>query len=368
MAGPGSLTGSPVTVSPTTNTIYTVTGTNASGCNSNATISITVNTVPVVTISLSSATDTICPGQSVTLTAGGGASTYLWSTGATGSSITVSPSAPMTYYVIGSNGICSDTSTTQSVFQYPPLTVAMNSDSICGGKNAILNATISGGKSGYNYSWSTGTTGVNTISVNPLSSTYYTCIVTDGCGTSQKDSALVYTYPTANASFTPAPDTIPGGQFISFINQSTGATGYYWTFGDGNASTSFEPLHQYPVPGSYVVTLIASDAGCSDTVSDTVYVIENIYVPNVFTPNGDGVNDVFHITAAGMKDYSIEIFNRWGERVFKSDSPGIDWDGKSTSGVTESDGTYYYIILATDYAGENYKYDGYLQLIAGSSK
>ncbi|HSY76958.1 MAG TPA: gliding motility-associated C-terminal domain-containing protein, partial [Bacteroidia bacterium] len=105
------------------------------------------------------------------------------------------------------------------------------------------------------------------------------------------------------------------------------------------------------------------NGGCKDSVSDTVFVIQTIYIPNVFTPNNDGINDVFHVTMGGMKTYYIEIFNRWGERLFMANSPNIDWDGRSSAGVDESDGIYYYVIKAADYTGKQYNFQGYLQLI-----
>jgi gliding motility-associated-like protein len=134
--------------------------------------------------------------------------------------------------------------------------------------------------------------------------------------------------------------------------------------GNGNTVTDSFPYYQYTVPGDYIVHLTVSNSfGCKDSISETVYVIENLVVPNVFTPNGDGKNDVFHVTAGGMKTYSIEIFNRWGEKVFTADSPEIDWTGTSQSGLNEPDGAYYYQINAVDYKGKQYSLDGYIQLI-----
>ncbi|HXP48517.1 MAG TPA: gliding motility-associated C-terminal domain-containing protein, partial [Bacteroidia bacterium] len=160
------------------------------------------------------------------------------------------------------------------------------------------------------------------------------------------------------------PDTVPGGQYVVFVNTSTNASSYYWSFGDGNSSNDSSTYHVYGPPGSYVVYLIGTNAsGCVDTAWDTVYVIQGLIVPNVFTPNGDGQNDVFHVTVGGMQTYSIEIFNRWGQKLFSSDNPNIDWDGRSMSGIEEATGPYYYLINATDYNNKTYKLHGYLELI-----
>ncbi|HWY99192.1 MAG TPA: gliding motility-associated C-terminal domain-containing protein, partial [Bacteroidia bacterium] len=357
-------TGSPVTATPAASTTYTVYGTTAGGCSDSAVISITVNTTPTVTIS-SSSSDSICNGQSITLTATSGSGNYVWSNGATTSSITVSPGGATLYSVVAGSGACID-SAKQSVFVYPPFAVTMKSDSVCVGGQAIINVNATGGKPGYTYTWGSGLgTGPGPKAVIVTSvSPYYVCTVSDGCGDIISDSSRVYTYPTPRASFVPSPDTVEAGQFIGFVNSSTGATTSYWTFGDGGTDTSKQPYYLYNTnPGAYVVTLTASNGGCKDSVSDTVFVIQTIYIPNVFTPNGDGINDVFHVTIGGMKTYSIEIFNRWGEKVFIADSPEIDWDGMSMGGVAESDGTYYYIIKATDYIGKVYNFKGAVQLI-----
>jgi len=365
--GLSATTGSPVTASPTGTITYTVVGTSA-GCSDSATFMLTVNPTPTITISLSGG-DTLCKGQSETLTANG-ASNYTWSTGATTSSINVTPSGATTYSVKGANGVCMD-SATVTLYNYPPMVLTMTkSDSICSGYPAQIGVSASGGKPAYNYQWNNGGgTGAGPVTVNPSSPTYYMCKVTDGCGDSAKDSVLIFTYPAPTAAFVPTPDTIWGGQYVVFTNLSSNATSYFWSFGDGSTDTAFMPYYTYSSDqGTYVVVLVAKNAaGCADTAKRTVYVEEGIIVPNVFTPNGDGINDVFHVTAGGLATYYIEIFNRWGEKVFEANSPNIDWTGRSTAGVQESDGTYYYIIKATDYKGKQYNLQGSLQLIRGAN-
>jgi len=222
------------------------------------------------------------------------------------------------------------------------------------GLTAVVSVSATGGNPGYSYSWNNGaTTGVSSITVSPLSNvTTYTCAVTDACGTITTDSSTLTLFPAPNISFTENPKIIPGGQFVGFVNTTTNANAYTWTFGNGATSTAINPVVQYLDSGMYFVTLIASNQGCADTLKDTVFVTENIFIPNVFTPNGDGQNDVFHVTMTSMKAYNLEIFNRWGQKVFATDSPNTDWDGRSEGGIMESDGTYYYEITSTDYVGK----------------
>lgn len=357
---------------PTSSTTYTLVGKNGAGCADTAMVPITVNISPVIKITPPSG-DTLCPNQTITMTASGG-TTYVWfpSTGlnkTTGSSVIASAPnpGPITYTIIGTNGVCSDSDKT-TLYSYPKFNVSMGPDSICKGQQAQVSVSVTGGKSGYNYNWTNANpalpNGPGPYNVNPTTPAYYVCNVTDGCGTMLTDSMLVYTRPVPVAAFTATPNSIMGGEYVSFVNTSTGATSYYWSLGTGYSTSDSFPYYQYEIPGTYTVYLVAvNQFGCSDTAQDTIDVKGGIFVPNVFTPNGDGQNDVFHVTAGGMKTYYIEIFNRWGEKVFDADSPNIDWTGRSTSGVQESDGIYYYILKATDYSNKNYNLNGYLQLI-----
>ncbi|HTA81858.1 MAG TPA: gliding motility-associated C-terminal domain-containing protein, partial [Bacteroidia bacterium] len=351
------------TANPGSTTTFTVVGTNGSSCKDTTTFVLTVNPTPTVTISAAGG-DTICQGQSTILTANGSATNYIWSNGSVTSTINVSPTTPTTYTVYASNGTCSDSAIT-TVNVYPKFNIVMPQDSICAGAQAIVSVNASGGKPSYTYAWNNGLgSGAGPYTVSPATLTYYVCTVTDGCGDTIKDSSKVFISVTPHVTFTGTPDTVPGGQYVSFTNTSTNATSYYWNFGDGNTSTDSSVYEQYNEQGIYIVTLVGSNSiGCSDTAWDTIHVTQGIYIPNVFTPNGDGQNDVFHVTAGGIQFYNIEIFDRWGQKVFIADSPNIDWTGRSDSGVEDSDGTYYYIIKATAFDKTSYNFHGYIELI-----
>jgi gliding motility-associated-like protein len=134
----------------------------------------------------------------------------------------------------------------------------------------------------------------------------------------------------------------------SFINTSTGSGNYIWNFGDGSPTTTEEsPIHGFPEfeSGEYTVTLIAINAaGCSDTITQSIVVQEELifYVPNSFTPDGDEFNQTFHpVFSSGFDpfDFSLLIFNRWGEVIFESRDTTIGWDG-TYHGQSAQDGTY----------------------------
>jgi len=185
-------------------------------------------------------------------------------------------------------------------------------------------------------------------------------------------------------------DTIGcNGDTVHFTVAPSSLTGpFSWIFNGANPSVSgsSNPTVIYDSSGTYSVSLIIAGSGCSSTgiarniqIKDTICgVIDSVpvppkpiethcdsvfNVPNVFTPNGDNWNDVFLINATTMSVYSIEIYDRWGIRVFKSSDAGDPWNGKlNNTGLLESDGVYYYIIKATCGAN-NYDRHGFVQVI-----
>ena len=98
------------------------------------------------------------------------------------------------------------------------------------------------------------------------------------------------------------------------------------------------------------------------TASTPVDSCADFTVPNVFTPNGDGINDVFAVSDTSLTNYSITIYDRYGQVEFYSTSPNISWDGHNNGGVEVSDGVYYYILHASC-GGNTYNKQGFLYLL-----
>ena len=123
---------------------------------------------------------------------------------------------------------------------------------------------------------------------------------------------------------------------------------YLWSTGESSSSITVAPT----VTATYSV--IVSDNICSGEDSVSVIVIDECedngpdIVPNVFTPNADGVNDVFQIKIGGVIQSSLFIYNRWGTKLFESSPEKRYWDGKTPSNMEASEGTYFYI-----YRGES---------------
>lgn len=146
-------------------------------------------------------------------------------------------------------------------------------------------------------------------------------------------------------------------QFIdSSIDEKNSIVAYYWNFGDPNSgaeniSTIANPSHKFSAEGAYTITLIATNAdGNKDTVFKTINnsnpKSESLYIPNIFSPNRDGLNDCFTpISKSNFVNYSLKIYNRWGELVYFSNNANDCWDGQQKNGQIEI-GTYFYILNA----------------------
>jgi len=132
---------------------------------------------------------------------------------------------------------------------------------------------------------------------------------------------------------------------ISYIGSPV--ISYLWHTGDGNTivdSNSFS--HIYNKDNFYDIELeVLNGDGCKADITKRVMILaeEHLYVPNVFTPNNDGMNETFHISHSNVHQFTMYIYNRWGEKIFTSNNPDIEWDG-SFQGVKCSEGVYFYIL------------------------
>ncbi len=134
---------------------------------------------------------------------------------------------------------------------------------------------------------------------------------------------------------------------VQFFNETQNFTDQQWYFGDGDSSSEVSPEHQYSGPGVYDVRLVVQNAaGCKDSITYQVFVPspENFEVPNVFSPNGDGVNEYFQLMpSAFIPGFRIEIYNRWGGVVFQSSNSRFQWDGRHQGSICAA-GVYYWVI------------------------
>ncbi len=142
-----------------------------------------------------------------------------------------------------------------------------------------------------------------------------------------------------------------GGAPVEFAMDDTLRYRFEWNFGDGNTGNWPVMLHTYPATGVYNVTLTVTDR--DDPLREfnsgvlPVNIEETFEVPNVFTPDGDGINDNFIVRSDGVTPLTITIFDRAGNIVYKHTSPVISWDGRNPSGIRVSPGVYYYVITSS---------------------
>jgi gliding motility-associated-like protein len=157
---------------------------------------------------------------------------------------------------------------------------------------------------------------------------------------------------------------------VQFTNGSIPANaGWSWGFGDGGTGTSSDPLYTYTTPGTYIAVLTVTLGDCTDETS-LVIVVEpaeeeppTIIVPNVFSPNGDGRNDQLQVITTGISDLTMDIFNRWGQRVGGLSLVDQRWDGRDLSGIKVVDGTYFYALEAHGDNGTTFSRSGTITVL-----
>lgn len=174
--------------------------------------------------------------------------------------------------------------------------------------------------------------------------------------------------PVADFSVSPQPTTIIYPH-IDFADNSSGANQWQYDFGDNTNSALQNPQHSYSDTGTYIVQQIVSNQfGCKDTVQRIVNIDAafTFYIPNSFSPNGDGINDYFFGTGIGISDYEMRIFNRWGEQVFAAFDENKKWSGliDKTTQLAQQD-VYVYMFRITDVFGNTHTYRGKVAVLAG---
>jgi gliding motility-associated-like protein len=388
-AGPGGYSAPPqsTTIAPTVSGTYTVTAIATPGnCPSVGldTVHITVNPKPTATASITSTNSVVCSGNTVNLVGGNsGYTSYNWS-GPSGYSSTnqnntltnVQTNQNGTYTLVVTNSFnCTDTAVTSqlTVNQTPSDAVAGNVKT-CKGDTLTLNATGNGGTINW-YSDAALTnlvgTGATFTPAVPNGTTQIFYVVVTSTNTCISATTTSVSAGNYNVQVSATANTYNGSAPLSvnFAGQIVGSTHttYSWTLGDNATSTLQNPSHTYNTGGDYVVVLtgIDSASSCIDTAMLTIHVTDEmvIVIPNVFTPNGDGINDGFFVTSKGVNSIEGFIMNRWGQLMFEWTGLNAVWDGRAPNGNQETEGTYFYVIKATSFAGRTETYKGHLMLI-----
>jgi gliding motility-associated-like protein len=361
---------------------YSLTVTNSSnGCSSTDAVLVTQDTVTPI-VSLSNGTYVIdCNNPTATFDASlssGVGNTYTWTTfngnfvsGATSATPTVDLDGTYNLIITAANGCnnLSPASVVVSIDTVSPIIDIQIPDTLtCLITFITLDASAS--QTGVTYYWSTlnGNILAGATSANPTVDSIGNYLLTitsgNGCSSSLLTNVVSSTDVSTQIIADPSIGEVPLD--VNFTQNSTGnGLTYLWDFGTGQTDSLGATSYTYTDIGTYHVYLTVTDIyGCvaMDSITIDAKEVSEVVIPNIFTPNGDGNNDIFKVTASSVKNLTAQIINRWGQVVYEWDTPDGGWDGHSSSGTTSSSGTYYYFISVEFFDGRVEEHKGPLML------
>ncbi len=361
----GTFSGTGVTANafdPSANTqTVTYTYTNANGC-----VNTDVATITVVQLTPSNAgtyTPVCIDAANVTLTGTPAGGTFS-GTGVTANAF--DPSAgtqTVTYTYSDANG-CTTSATSTIVVNPLPNVGAGVTQVVCEGTAVTLN-----GSGAATYTWSGGA--LNGQSFIPsVGQNVYTVSGTDANGCVSTANVNVNVLPQPIATLTSDVQTGNPVLDVNFTNASQFGTSYNWNYGNGNTYSSNlteGTTESYANPGTYIVTLVATNGLCSSVDSLEIIVLPfgdpQVIVPNVFSPNEDDANDIFFLSHLYTEKIYLVILNRWGNVVFETTDADPKWDGTTPNGNKVTDGVYFYKYVATGINGEEIKGHGDITVV-----
>ncbi len=351
------------------------------GCTDTATATVTAFPLPMAAFSQSAFTNCYAPANVQFTDASTGALGHTWDFGNGTSSGLNNPmamyTAPGTYAItltVDNQYGCTATSTGQFVlYPTPAALFSATPQPGCAGypiqfNNLSVNAT--------HYAWDFGD-GNASLADAPAHSypagDYGVSLIAwgeGGCVDTLDTPLVVHVNPSPTAAFTYEPMQSTS-YALQFHNQSMGAVSWTWNFGDGEHSNEFAPLHLFPAgPGDlYPFCLIAvNDFGCPDTLCQPVLAVNdpNIFAPNAFTPDHDGLNETFLPVLNGFDGWNYEflVFNRWGENIFDTRDRGKAWDGTYHGKPVKIEVYVWKVILKRE--GDERVYYGHVTVIRGA--
>jgi gliding motility-associated-like protein len=330
----------------------------------------------------------LCKGQNIQLNATSGYSNYSWYPTADLNNANIANpilnaqnTANYICYVKDAAG-CLHTEQTQVIVHPPPAPKSITTTTaICGSTQGVLTITPNYHHYGFMYNLNNGALQADTV-YNNLSAGHYTLTITDNFNCIYKDTFSIVEVNLAKAVFYPTPTSgcEPLSVFcINFSNNVYNVTNAYVWYVNNDSATTTNFNYTFTDTGKYTITLLAYETlrRCSAVTTQTVLVKDcppdsiKIIVPNVFSPNADGINDVWQLIVYNfnytVNNYECLIYDRWGIKVFEANSISEAWGGRTTSGMPSSAGAYYYIIklTATNSKGvsEQKDFKGYLELV-----
>jgi gliding motility-associated-like protein len=320
-----------------------------------------------LSINVANQIENICSGNTLTLEASSNNSDaqYNWNYSSVNTNVNpfiitdVTENNAGIYSVFANIGTCVSDSINVAVIvnQTPPTPVLLSSNTYCLGDSLILNVSPEG-----NCTWS----GPNNFTSNQ----FYNALFSTN-NSLEGIYSVFYTYPTTgcignstiiNVSAIPLPIFSLGNDTTICVEDSVALSpnstfsNYLWSNGSTSSNLYVSNSGEYSL-------LVTDQYGCSSSDSISLIVLNcNLVIGNVFTPNGDLLNESFLSNGEGLQTFNLKVFDRWGKQVFESNSVSNFWQGKTSSGQECDQGTYFYVIDATDIKNRNGQWQGYVTL------
>lgn len=307
---------------------------------------IVIDFIPLPNPNLGNDTS-LCTGETLLLNAGNPNSSYAWQDSSTDSTFLVTQAGA---YWVDVTNTCGTVSETLNVVYNTIPSVNIGADTtICEGDEITLNAKISGSAT---YVWNDNST-KSTLVVSEAG-TYAVSVTLKKC--TGIDQIEITSIPEPNVDLGPD-GTICAEKPLVLDVTNSGAT-YLWQDG------STDPKYVVSSSGLYFVAVSKGDCIGEDSVLiEVIDCAVVVQMPNIFTPNGDGENDLFvPILMTGAQSVDCLMFNRWGAEVFQTSGVQVEWDGKNSSGVDSPDGVYYWVIKAQGADFNTYEFQGTVTL------
>lgn len=268
---------------------------------------------------------------------------------------------PISVVATSVHGCSSDTTNAYVYLTLPDFARIEGPTNVCPGSEVVLTAYA-----GSAFAWQGGKSG-QTIRFTAKNDTTVYLVALNGRCANDTTFHTIQVEELPALAFEGPSDTVPLNSFQDFILQNQNTTAFNWIVNGEVKSSDPLYIHHFQQAGSYDVGITAQFGACSDTLLKRYYVYEDykVFIPNAFTPNGDGSNELFYFEGVGIKSYRAMIYTRWGQQIYqwteKDEVRG--WDGTMPNGTKAMSGTYLYKIFVTDYYGGERAYQGQLTLL-----
>jgi len=209
--------------------------------------------------------------------------------------------------------------------------------------------------------------------VSHIPSGNYTFMVRDAQQCETSIDTVIYPAIFMNPIISAEPDSGFAPLIVDFDFTSIDASLWSWDFGDGETSTQTAIEHTFSTYGEHTIVLTVNSGEpylCVETDTVTIFVDINIIIEinNVFTPNGDGLNDYFEVRTDGISDMNAKIYDQWGSKVYEIAEVNGKWDGLTEGGKEAPEGTYFYYVVATSFGNTNHERHGSVMLLRDDSE